>query len=79
MSIEYITLDPLLPQIAKLDWLVWVTSFLGTVFLGVEAGLAIAIGLVRVSHSGNRGLRRTLDLPPQEMSRALHIPQSGLC
>ncbi len=53
----------MLPQIAKLDWLVWVTSFLGTVFLGVEAGLAIAIGLVRDFHSGNRGIQRTLELP----------------
>ncbi|KAK9868037.1 hypothetical protein WJX84_007497 [Apatococcus fuscideae] len=32
-------------KINKLDWSVWMTSFLGTVFLGVEIGLTIAIGL----------------------------------
>lgn len=32
-------------QINKLDWVVWMTSFLGTVFLGVEIGLSLAIGL----------------------------------
>lgn len=31
-----------------LDFLVWVAAFLGTVFLGVEIGLAIAIGLAVV-------------------------------
>eukprot|EP01023_Acetabularia_acetabulum_P017954 TRINITY_DN19038_c0_g1_i2.p1 TRINITY_DN19038_c0_g1~~TRINITY_DN19038_c0_g1_i2.p1 ORF type:complete len:768 (-),score=144.29 TRINITY_DN19038_c0_g1_i2:2692-4830(-) len=32
-------------KLDKLDWLVWITSFLGTIFLGVEVGLGIAIGL----------------------------------
>eukprot|EP01025_Chloroclados_australasicus_P052553 TRINITY_DN612_c0_g2_i2.p2 TRINITY_DN612_c0_g2~~TRINITY_DN612_c0_g2_i2.p2 ORF type:complete len:667 (-),score=99.60 TRINITY_DN612_c0_g2_i2:54-2054(-) len=32
-------------RINRLDWLVWMTSFLGTIFLGVEVGLGIAIGL----------------------------------
>ncbi|KAK9834603.1 hypothetical protein WJX74_005548 [Apatococcus lobatus] len=32
-------------KINKLDWVVWMTSFLGTVFLGVEIGLSLAIGL----------------------------------
>ena len=32
-------------QINKLDWVVWMTSFLGTVFLGVEVGLSLSIGL----------------------------------
>lgn len=31
-----------------LDFLVWMAAFLGTVFLGVEIGLAIAIGLAVV-------------------------------
>jgi MFS superfamily sulfate permease-like transporter len=29
----------------KFDFMVWVTAFLGTVLLGVEFGLAIAVGL----------------------------------
>jgi sulfate transporter 4 len=32
-------------QVRKLDWVVWMTSFLSTMFLGVEMGLAISIGL----------------------------------
>eukprot|EP00775_Hariotina_reticulata_P010081 gene10081-10236_t len=32
-------------KVHKLDWLVWMTSFLSTMFLGVEIGLAISIGL----------------------------------
>jgi MFS superfamily sulfate permease-like transporter len=36
---------PLVVQVHKLDWLVWMTSFLSTMFLGVEVGLAISIGL----------------------------------
>ena len=32
-------------QIAKLDWLVWMTSLLGTACLGISTGLAIAIGM----------------------------------
>lgn len=32
-------------QIAKLDWLVWMTSLVGTIFLGISTGLAIAIGM----------------------------------
>jgi sulfate transporter 4 len=31
--------------VRKLDWLVWMTSFCSTMFLGVEIGLAISIGL----------------------------------
>lgn len=27
------------------DFLVWIAAFLGTIFLGVEIGLAIAVGL----------------------------------
>ena len=36
-------------QIAKLDWAVWATSFAGTILLGVEAGLGIAIALALLS------------------------------
>lgn len=32
-------------QVRKLDWCVWMCSFLSTMFLGVEIGLAISIGL----------------------------------
>ena len=32
-------------QVNKLDWLVWMTSTISTVCLGVEVGLAISIGL----------------------------------
>ncbi|WIA34220.1 hypothetical protein OEZ86_012573 [Tetradesmus obliquus] len=32
-------------KVRKLDWLVWMTSFCSTMFLGVEIGLAISIGL----------------------------------
>jgi MFS superfamily sulfate permease-like transporter len=38
-----------LVQIAKLDWAVWATSFAGTILLGVEAGLGIAIALALLS------------------------------
>lgn len=33
------------PQVRKLDWLVWMASLGCTMFLGVEVGLAISIGL----------------------------------
>jgi hypothetical protein len=33
-------------QVRKLDWVVWMTSFLSTMFLGVEISLAISFGLV---------------------------------
>ena len=36
-------------QIAKLDWAVWATSFAGTILLGVEVGLGIAITLALLS------------------------------
>jgi sulfate transporter 4 len=32
-------------RVHKFDWLVWMVSFLGTMFLGVEVGLMIAVGL----------------------------------
>jgi MFS superfamily sulfate permease-like transporter len=32
-------------QVRKLDWCVWMCSFISTMFLGVEIGLAISIGL----------------------------------
>jgi len=32
-------------RISKLDWLCWMASFLGTLFISVEIGLGIAIGL----------------------------------
>lgn len=32
-------------QVNKVDWLVWMTSTISTVCLGVEVGLAISIGL----------------------------------
>ena len=32
-------------QVNKLDWLVWMTSAISTVCLGVQVGLAISIGL----------------------------------
>lgn len=32
-------------QVRKLDWLVWMTSCISTMVLGVETGLAISIGL----------------------------------
>lgn len=32
-------------QVNKLDWLVWMTSAISTVVLGVEVGLTISIGL----------------------------------
>merc|ERR1719487_397124 len=35
----------LLFKVSKIDFCVWATSFLGTLFLGAEIGLAIAIGL----------------------------------
>jgi hypothetical protein len=38
-------LYPLCCQVRKLDWFMWMTSFLSTMFLGVEMGLAISIGL----------------------------------
>ncbi len=32
-------------QVNKLDWLVWMASFLGTLFISIEIGLGISIGL----------------------------------
>jgi MFS superfamily sulfate permease-like transporter len=32
-------------RVRKLDWAVWMAAFLGTLFLSVEIGLAISIGL----------------------------------
>ena len=37
------------PQVAKLDFLVWLVSLVGTVCLGVGTGLTIAISLVSTS------------------------------
>ncbi len=36
------------PQVAKLDFLVWLVCLVGTVCLGVGTGLTIAISLVSV-------------------------------
>lgn len=32
-------------QVSKKDFLVWMASFLGTIFIGVEIGLGISVGL----------------------------------
>lgn len=34
-----------MPQVHKLDWLVWMVSCLTTLLAGVEIGLAVSIGL----------------------------------
>lgn len=36
-------------QVSKKDWLLWVVSFLGTLFLGIELGIAIAVRTLKSS------------------------------
>ena len=50
------------PQVAKLDFLVWLVCLVGTVCLGVGTGLTIAISLVSI-----RGL------PPCRLFSCVHI------
>lgn len=38
-------LPPPSVQVNKLDWIIWMASFLGTLFISIEIGLAISIGL----------------------------------
>lgn len=36
---------PRCTQVNKLDWLVWMAAFCGTLFISIEIGLGISIGL----------------------------------
>ena len=56
------------PQVAKLDFLVWLVSLVGTVCLGVGTGLTIAISLVSSCRVASRNILPIVDFDSVAMA-----------
>jgi len=68
-------------KVKKTDWLLWMTAFLGTLFLGVMLGLGIAIGLslvIIIYESVFPQISVLWNIPGTKFFRNVKQPESGV-